>query len=667
MPTLLRDETLISLWTTFFENHHKGDIETIANSYPKSRSLVVDYATLDEKTATELHKQPYKIIFNAEESLKSFETAYGKFALNLRIKNVDKTFPCIPLNELRAQQLGQFVSVDGFVRKTTSVHPKFVVAAFQCQSCGVVIRVEQNENILKEPSACYEDQGGCGRSTSMKLLTNFSTFIDYQKVLLQEPPEDIKQGEQAEKLNLHLEDDLVHRIVPGDRVIFTGILNMQSKCVGNNISTVVDTILDVNHVEIKHTAYSSIDLSDEDIKEIKKLAKSPDVVNRLYGSIAPSVFGYDDVKKAVMLQLFGSDSLIQKDGTFRRGDIHILLMGDPGIAKSVILESAHLISPRSIFIEGPLASGAGLTAVAVKDDFGDGQWAIEAGALPQADLGLAIIDEFEKMEVEDRNKIHRAMEQQKITVTKAGLNVTLNARCAILAAANPKLGSFDMNEQLMGQVDLPSTILSRFDTLFLMTDTADKQKDKELGLRIVHAYVDPESIAPPIPIELLKKYILYAKNNYHPVLLQTLEDKIATFYSELRDRLKSKINEAVNPRQIESIIRFSKAKARLHLRNEVSKDDVDYAIEVLISAYDTRLDKTKLNVTIEPPIMAEVSGKSQEDKIKELKVFMDTLTAKGDKATHELLISNFEEAFIEKCKEQKILIPLPDGSYDFSG
>lgn len=667
MPILLNDESLVSSWNAFFEKHYKGDIETIASNYPISRSLTVDYVSLDEKIASDLITQPHKIIFSAEQALKSFETAYGNLALHLRIKNMDQIFPCIPPNKLRTQQLGQFISVDGFVRKTTSVHPKLVVGAFQCQKCGATIRVEQNEATVKEPSECYEDQGGCGRVSTFSLLNNLSTVINYQKVLLQEPPEDIKQGEQAEKLEVHLEDDLVHSIVPGDRVVFSGILEMQPKRIGGKLSTLFNTFLAVNHVEIKHTAYSSMALSDEDIKEIKKLSKSEGVAEDICGSIAPSVFGYDNIKKAIMLQLFGSDSLIHKDGTFRRGDIHILLMGDPGIAKSVILEGAYLSSPRAIFVEGPLASGAGLTAVAIKDDFGEGQWTIEAGALPQADLGLAVIDEFEKMEPEDRNKIHRAMEQQKVTVTKAGLNVTLNARCAILAAANPKFGSFDLNESLMEQVDLPSTILSRFDTLFVMTDKTDKGKDKSLGLRIVHAYVDPESTAPLLSVELLKKYILYAKNNYHPVIPEALEEQIATFYSDLRNELANELTEAVTPRQIESVIRFSKATARLHLRNEVSTDDVNYAISVLESSYNTRLrEDSKLNVTFET-IETGKEKKSQIDKIKDVKEYCEKLKQQGNKITYENLCFNFDTDFIEKCKQQNILIPLPDGTYNFGG
>jgi replicative DNA helicase Mcm len=601
MAKLLSDKSQVTRWVAYFEDHHKGDIETIAANYPNCHSITIDYTSLDEKTTSDLLSQPYKAIFNAEQALKSFDTVHGHLDIKLHIKNMDAFFPCIPPNRLRAQHLGQFISVDGFIRKTTSVRPKLEIAAFRCQKCNAIIHIEQNEKTVTEPSECYEEQGGCGRLSTFQLMDNLSKTTDHQKILLQEPPEDIKQGEQAEKLTAYLEDDLVHIVVPGDRVIFTGILRMQPKRVSNRISTVYDTFLDVNNVQVKHTAYSSMNLSDDDKKEIKKLAKSANIVENIYGSIAPSIFGYEDIKKAIMLQLFGSDNIIHSDGTFRRGDIHILLMGDPGIAKSVILESAHLISPRAIFIEGPLASGAGLTAVAVKDDFGDGQWTIEAGALPQADQGLAVIDEFEKMDVEDRDKIHRAMEQQKVTVTKAGLNVTLNARCAILAAANPKFGSFDMMEPLMAQVDLPPTILSRFDTLFVMVDKVNAQADIELGKRIVHAHVDSESTAPPFSVELLKKYILYAKTNSHPTLTDSLGDQIAGFYSDLRKKLDDDdTGESITPRQIESVIRFSKAKARLHLRSEVSSEDVKYAIRVLESAYNTRLrDSAGLNYELE--------------------------------------------------------------------
>lgn len=600
MVRFLADDNQIARWVTYFEEHHKGDIETIASKYPNCHSINVDFTSLNETLANYILEQPYKAIFNAEQALKSFDTVHGHLVIRLRVKNMDKLCPCIPPNRLRAQHLGQFVSVDGFVRKTTAVCPKIKTAAFQCQKCGAILQIEQNEKTITEPTECDKDHGGCGRTSTFQLMEQLSKTMDHQKFILQEPPEDIKQGEQAEKLTAHLEDDLVHSVVPGDRVVLAGVLRMQPKRISNKISTILDTFLDVNSIQIKHTAYSSMNLSDDDEKEIKKLAKSANIENDIASSIAPSVFGYEPIKQAITLQLFGSDNITHSDGTFRRGDIHIILVGDPGIAKSVILESAYLTSPRAIFIEGPLASGAGLTAVAVRDEFGDGQWTIEAGALPQADQGFAVIDEFEKMDVDDRNKIHRAMEQQKITVTKAGLNVTLNARCAILAAANPKLGGFDMTEPVMPQINLPATILSRFDTLFVMTDKVNTKTDTALGKRIVHSHVDSESIAPPLSVELLKKYILYARTNCHPILTDKLEDQIAGFYSDLRSQLRDEISEVVTPRQIESVIRFSKAKARLHLRNKVNSKDVEYAIKVLESAYNTRLrDSGALEYTTE--------------------------------------------------------------------
>jgi len=229
MTRLFSDENIIAQWTNFFEKQCKGDIETIASNYPTTKSLTIDGTKLDEKLLTELTTQPYKLLFNAEQALKQFDTAYGQLDIHLRVENLKDIYPCIPLNKIRAEQLGQFISLEGFIRKTTKVSPRLIIGAFQCAKCGNVIKVEQTENILKEPTECYEDQGGCGRISTFKLIVNLSQFVDYQKVLLQEPPEDIKPGEQAEKIAVRLTDDLVHHVVPGDRIVFSGILTMQPK------------------------------------------------------------------------------------------------------------------------------------------------------------------------------------------------------------------------------------------------------------------------------------------------------------------------------------------------------------------------------------------------------------------------------------------------------
>ena len=273
MVRLLKDETLVTQWKDFFEKNYKREIETVALTYPDECSIDIEFETLDkhnQELAEKLHDLPYKSIFNAEIALKEIDTASGNIPLHLRVKNLHEIYSCIPPNKLRTRDMGQLISVEGFVKNTTPVRPKTTVGAFQCGKCGVVIRVEQNDLFLTEPKECYENQSGCGRAASFTFSKNLSTSVDFQKLKIQEPPEDVKRGEQPEKLIAHLEDDLVHSVVPGDRVVLTGILQMQPKRINNRISTVNETYLEVNHVDVKQTVYASVDWTDGDENKINK-------------------------------------------------------------------------------------------------------------------------------------------------------------------------------------------------------------------------------------------------------------------------------------------------------------------------------------------------------------------------------------------------------------
>lgn len=607
MARLLKDETLCAEWKLFLEMHYKSDIETIALEYPTKHTLTIDFELLDKtksKLSDLLADQPFRSIYNAGEAIKEIDTSIDeKLNLEIRVAKFNEMYPCIPPNKLRTTHLGNLLSIEGFVRKVTSVAPKMMIGAFQCQKCGTVIKIDQNETLLTEPLECYEGQGGCGRTSSFRLLSNFSTFKDWQKIRIQEPPEDVKLGNQPEKIDSYVLDDLVQTVIPGDRVVFTGVLQTMPKRIAGQTSTVFNQYFDVNHIEVKQTAYTSVDISDEEEKQIIEYSKSPRLHKMLRGSFAPSIYGYDDLKDVLVVQLFGSDTITHVDGTFRRGDIHVLLVGDPGTAKSIFLESSHLLAPRAIFIEGPQATGAGLTTVAVKDDFGEGQWTIEAGALPQADLGMACIDEFEKMEKNDRDKIHRAMEQQKVTATKAGLNVTLNARCAILAAANPIEQSFDIYNPFGPQINLPSTILSRFDYIFTLVDKINSEQDIKLAEHVISSRIDAESVAPEISPDMFKKYIAYAKDKHHPVVTKKIKGKIAGHYNELRQKYSKKYDDDVDvdlvtPRQLETILRSAAANARIFLRDEILLEDVDYAIKLMNYTYRSRNVRQQENTRI---------------------------------------------------------------------
>jgi replicative DNA helicase Mcm len=390
----------VASWQKFFEKECKSDIETVALEYPEKKSLYVDYWAIDRADphlAEMLVEQPYKTVFNAEEALKTIDVAVEQnLHLHFRVVNLPDMQKII-IRKIRALHLGKLKAVEGLVKKRTEVRPKLKTAAFVCQKCGAVIKIEQSEDILKEPSECYEDQGGCARVSSFKLSTNLSEFIDSQKIEIQENPEGLRGGAQPERISVFLEDDLVGEIAPGDRVIVNGVLHSMQRRRGTFRLTSFDKIMDAISVENQQMAFEEVEITAEDEAEIIKISKDESVYEKIKQSMAPTIYGMDVEKEALVMQLFGGLSKQMPDGTYIRGDIHSLFVGDPGTAKSQMLHYMSKLAPRSIYASGKASSAAGLTAAAVRDEFGEGQWTLEAGALVLADMGIACIDEIDKM------------------------------------------------------------------------------------------------------------------------------------------------------------------------------------------------------------------------------------------------------------------------------
>lgn len=612
MIRLLKDESLVASWQRFFEENYKPGIETVAIEYPEKRSLYVDYWDIDRadpKLTEMLINQPYKAIFNAEEALKNVDVAAeNKLKLHFRVVNLPDTNKII-IRKIRANHLGTFVAVEGLVKKGTEVRPKLQVGAFQCQKCGAVIRIEQEEDILKEPSECYEDQGGCGRVSSFKLLTNLSEFIDSQKIEIQENPEGLRGGAQPERISVYLEDDLVGEISPGDRIIANGMLRSMQRRRGQFRLTSFDKAMDAVSIESQEMAFEEVEVSEEDEKEILKISKDPDIYTKMRESIAPTIYGMDVEKEALILQLFGGLAKEMPDGTRIRGDIHTLFVGDPGTAKSQMLTYMSKLAPRSIYASGKASTAAGLTAAAVRDDFGEGQWTLEAGALVLADMGVACIDEIDKMDEKDRSSLHQAMEQQEISITKAGINATLKTRCAVLAAANPKLGRFDEFLPMHEQINMPPALISRFDLIFSILDKPNRARDTDLAAHILRTHKAGEIseniikskmskrtkkerdklmeiVMPTFDPEFLRKYIAHAKRNIYPVMTDEALELIKSYYVDFRNSSEDTVT--FTPRQLEAFVRLAEASAKLRLSQEVTVEDAKRSINI-IEQYLTRV------------------------------------------------------------------------------
>ncbi len=620
-------ESLIERWERFFQDYCKDKIESVALLYPEKKSLVLDYWDIDKydsELGEYLLDKPYRAIYAGEEALKRIDVAGETPPLHFRVKNLPDTRK-IEIRDLRAIHLGKFIAVDGLVKKVTEVRPKLRDAAFECKKCGAIIKVPQEENTLREPTECYASQGGCGRKSSFKLLTEESVFIDSQKIELQESPEGLRGGAQPMRLVIHLEDDLVGDIVPGDRITVNGILRAEVRRSGRIKLTEFNKVMDAVSIEIREQAFEEIVISEEDEKKIKEISKDPMLYEKIRNSIAPTIYGLEKEKDALALQLFGGVPKLMPDGTRIRGDIHILLVGDPGTAKSQLLRYISQLAPRSIYTSGKSSSAAGLTASAVRsDEFGEGRWTLEAGALVLADLGIACVDELDKMSPKDRDALHQAMEQQEISIAKAGINATLKSRCALLGAANPKFGRFDEYSPLADQINIPPALLSRFDLIFPLTDKPDKERDEALASHVleVHKYGEMlvsdkemvvDKIKPVFNPEFLRKYIAYAKRNIFPILTEEAMEKIKEYYVEMR--AKSKETVPFTPRQLEAFIRIAEASARMRLSNVVTKEDAERAIKI-VEYYLTKVGIEKEIGDFNIDIITTGITKTQKDKMK---------------------------------------------------
>lgn len=943
MPIDYTDEDIVARWEEFLEaEENRLKLLELTDRLPDLRSLTVTYSDIDRfdpDFASFILNHPDRALRKGEDIIKRLTNSARSTAdVHLRIRELPRDSR-IDIRDLRSEDLGKLISVEGLVRKATEVRPRLILGVFKCMRCPARILEPQEGLYFREPMECYKEQEGCGRtagSTKFQLLTEESAYVDTQKVEMQESPEGLRGGAQPERLAAFLEDDLAGMISPGDRVVLNGILRSQQK--GDRIkSTLFDIDLAVVSMEFEQHEYEEVLISEEDEALIRKEAKDPEVFRKIVGSIAPAIHGYEEVKESIALQLFGGTAKLLEDGTKIRGDIHILLVGDPGVAKCVtsdakvlmgdrternirelvdhwlsvnevkevddgeyadadfevmtftsrgriekgkavrvwkrdsprrlikftteggrtltvtpthplfvqnayymaqrqadkIVEGNYLavtsdkgpdgnfcgfdrgfgwdqvvkreeikreeefvydvevaethifvangilshnsqilrymseMAPRGIYASGKSSSAAGLcvspeslievdgkqmpigdfvesrmrapmevepgvwrqetrvngvttvsadrhmdvrpvvslfrlrtpsflvelstdagnsvritpetmvrvrnghqdrwvkasdtsvgdtvltapsgsskievslsrivsvkevredlpphvydltvegahsfvangflvhnTAAAVKDEFGDGRWTLEAGALVLADKGLAAIDELDKMSDQDRSSMHEAMESQRVSVAKAGITASLQCRCSMLGAANPKLGRFDDAEPLASQINMPPALLSRFDLIFALTDKPNAAKDQKIAEHILKGHVrgelrnvpNPESIKgidyqrimeetdvlrPIYDREFMRKFVAYAKR-YTPVLTDDARQMIIEKYLAIR-KLGEKAGSSVpiTARQLEAFIRLSEASARIRLSPIVETEDADRAIKIV--------------------------------------------------------------------------------------
>ncbi len=633
-------EEMISRFSTFFREYKDDEgnsvylnkLRDLLTVVPK-RSLSINWNHLnsfDPELAEELLENPEEVIASAEDAIQIVlreDLMYnGELKIHARFFNLQHT---LLVKELGSEHINRLIQVEGIITRVSEVKPFVEKAVFVCKDCGnEMVRLQRPYDNLVKPAKC----DACG-SRNIELDVEKSRFINFQSFRLQDRPESLKGGQMPRFVDAILLDDLVDTALPGDRVLITGILRVILD--QKDKRPIFRKVLEVNHIEQLSKEIEELEISPEDEQKIRELAKRKDIVNAIVDSIAPAIWGHKTVKKGIALALFGGVQRTLPDGTKLRGESHVLLVGDPGVAKSQLLRYVANLAPRAIYTSGKSSSAAGLTAAAVRDEF-TGSWVLEAGVLVLADGGFALIDEFDKMSDRDRSAIHEALEQQSISISKAGITATLNSRTTVIAAANPKFGRFNRMKSLPEQLDLPPTLLSRFDLIFLLLDEPDEKVDASIAEHILKVRRgEAEVVTPKIPYDLLKKYIAYARKNVHPVLSREAMEEIKNYYVRMRRGFKRKgeNDEGMQPipitaRQLEALIRLSEAHARMRLSETVTREDARAAIEIIESMLRT------IAVDEEGALDAAILevGKSTKklNKIEKLIDIIKTLESEGE-------------------------------------
>ncbi|UXD21705.1 Minichromosome maintenance protein MCM [Ignicoccus pacificus DSM 13166] len=558
----------------------------------RKKSLVVDFHDIidfSQELASLIIDKPREYIPKFEKVLKEIASAYaGKdYKVNLRFSNLPET---VKLREIRDIHIGKLIMIEGILVRVTQVKERIRKAYFRCEACGTIFPVIQNEIYIVTPSSCPNEE--CPKRTGpFTFLADHpdNEYVNWQMMVVQEKPEELPAGQLPRSIEVIVEDDLVDIARPGDKVTIVGIVEAKPDKLLRKGSAAIFTIrIYANNIEVSQKVLEDIALEPEDVEKIQELAKDPWIHKRIVMSIAPSIYGLWDIKEAIALSLFGGVPKQLEDGTRIRGDIHVLIIGDPGTAKSQLLQYAARVAPRSVYTTGKGSTAAGLTAAVVRDKV-TGEFYLEAGALVIADGGVAVIDEIDKMREEDRVAIHEAMEQQTVSIAKAGIVAKLNARCAVLAAGNPRYGRYLPNRTVAENINLPPSILSRFDLIFVLQDRPDPMNDRRLVRYILNVHKEAEKIRPEIPIDLLKKYIVYAKKTVSPKLTEDAKKIIENFFVDLRSKAANnpEMGVPITARQLEALVRMSEAHARMALRNSVLAEDAVEAVRMMLAFLNT--------------------------------------------------------------------------------
>ncbi len=609
----------------------------------EGKALAVDFNEIDRfdpVTADMLLEDPNSVL----DSLNKAATESAGEKVVVRIRNLPERRN-VRIRNLRSQHMGKLLNIDAVIKAASEVKPQIYEASFECPECSARISVPQETNLVQKPLQCE-----CGRRGDFKLVDK--KMFDVRWLTAVEPFE-VTTGEQPGEIAIFLKEDLTtprmqKKTDPGSRLKVVGILKELPKRIKGKLSTKMDMYIEANHVEPMEADFDELELSAEEEALIKQMAADPNIYDKLKMSIAPSIYGFDEIKECIALQMFGGIAHMLPDGSRIRGNIHILLTGDPGVGKSVMLKLVSSVVPRARYVSGSGVSGAGLTATVIKNE-AIGSWVLEAGALILCNKSLLAIDEFDKMSKDDQIAMHEATSVETVSIAKANIVATLPAQTAILAAANPKLGRFDAYRSVIEQIEIPETLMSRFDLKFALRDKPDRAFDESVADRIIMSRTNRASVEPVVDMGLLKKYVAYAKRIKDLQLLPEAAEMLKNFYVDMRNKYSGQEIQTVSItlRQYEAILRLAEASAKVRLDTAIRVEDAERAIRLMKYSlwqlgYDVetgRIDIDKIEsgitaskrrkITVILEILDEMQREAKEIAIDDLKAEAESRGVEG--------------------------------------
>ncbi|WP_137288858.1 minichromosome maintenance protein MCM [Natronorubrum halophilum] len=637
---------LTESFLTFFRNYYDEEVRTLAQHYPNERrSLEVDWEDLyrfDPEFADDYLAQPEQLQRYAEEALRLYDLPIDISLGNahVRVKNLNETDSFYPgwFSPTKRHEDAPYLTIEGQVEKATDVDPKVEEAAFECQLCGTLTRIPQSgsSDDFNEPHECQ----GCERQGPFQINFDQSTFVDAQMLRLAEPPE-VAAGGDGTKIDVALEDDITDKVDAGDRVDVTGRLYLKQETSNNAKTARFKPYLKGHHTEICDTDFEDLEIAEEDKQKIEAIANGEygPLFDVVIGSIAPDLTGekYDLIKESMFLMLIGGATVELDTGREVRGVFHMLLIGDASTGKSTLLREAKEIAPRSVFANGKGATEAGMTATAKQDDFAGGEWALDAGALVQANNGLACIDEIDKVREDVQDSMHGAMADMKVDVNKAGINTTLPAETSVFAGGNPKHDRWDDYVADNEQIDLSETLLSRFALIFKLQDRPDEETDREKADHVLETKEGAKSRGPDeksgsgddfqeIDHDLLRKYVAYVRQLPDP-RFRSKEDrnKLRDAYVRMRgvNGYDADAPVPITLRKLQDMHRIAEASARARLSEWIEEEDIKRAKRLV--GESLRDYGQNENGEFDADIVEANESKPQRDRIKSVKSVIRTM------------------------------------------